>query len=239
VENIPDFDSFVEVWIALFGRSESQSIAGICKQFWQSDWTQNFARRAIFDVARSRFPIQLRPLLKLLRAMTAAGFLDTDTLSTADHSHEGEELDQDRDLCERHVFYYLDKLPTYSQIIRTSACTGSHALYETAPERYGASIPSPGLTYTNLKPIKLPGGTILPARSSGRLLTGDGGDFIVVGWNHQHSGWKVILEVLTNYIYRKCVHASNRGSYPDVSFHRVLPTWRGSAYCVSPRRYWS
>src|ERR1700722_10563018 len=122
-------------------------------------------------VARSRFPIQLRPLLKLLRAMTASGFLDMDTLSTAGHSHEGEEPNQNRDLCERHVFYYLDKLLTYSQIIRTSTCTGSHALYETAPERYGTSIPSPGLTYTNLKPIKLPGGTILPARSSGRLLT--------------------------------------------------------------------
>ncbi len=32
VELVPDFDGLVEVWIALFGRSESASVSGICVQ---------------------------------------------------------------------------------------------------------------------------------------------------------------------------------------------------------------
>ena len=78
----------VELWIALFGRSESASVAGICRQFWEADWAQGIARRAIFDVARVRFPIQSQSLIRLLRSMTASGFLDTDPLSTADHGFE-------------------------------------------------------------------------------------------------------------------------------------------------------
>ncbi|KAF8885802.1 nucleoporin subcomplex protein binding to Pom34-domain-containing protein [Infundibulicybe gibba] len=218
VELIPDFDTFVEIWIALFGRSESQSVAGICAQFWQADWQHGIARRAVFDVARSRFPIQVKPLLRLLRAMTASGYLDSDQLSTTDHSYEGQGLTEERDICDRHVFYYLDKLPTFSQVIPVNACTGAHALYERQPERYGSSSSSPGLTYINLRPIKLPGGTTLPARSVGTLLSGDGGDFIVVCWQHEHSGWKVILEILTDFVNRKRMHVGSSNAYQDVSF---------------------
>ncbi|KAL0950306.1 hypothetical protein HGRIS_010281 [Hohenbuehelia grisea] len=216
VELIPDFDVLVEVWIALFGRSESESIAGICTQFWRSDWPRGITRRAIIDVARSRFPVQFKPLVKLLRAMSGAGFLDTDPLSTADHSHEGSGLTEDRDLCDRHVFYYLQSLPTFSQVIPASACTGPNALYERVPERYGSSS-STGLTYVNLHPIRLPGGSVLPARSTGRLLSSDGGDFIVVCWQHEHSGWKVMLEVLTDYVNRRRLLS---GLGHDISFRK-------------------
>ncbi|EGN94989.1 hypothetical protein SERLA73DRAFT_61618 [Serpula lacrymans var. lacrymans S7.3] len=219
VELVPDFDALVEVWIALFGRSESQSIAGICRQYWQSDWRQGMARRAIFDVARSRFPIQLKPLIRLLRAMTAAGFLDTDQLSTADHSQESEGTEEERELCGQHVFFYLDKLPTFSQVIPASACTGSNAIYEKLQERYG-SMPSPGLTYVNLRPIKLPGGSTLPARSTGRLLSGDGGEFMAICWQHEHSGWKVILEVLTDYVNRKRSYSGAERPYRGASSGR-------------------
>jgi nuclear pore complex protein Nup188 len=207
------------VWIALFGRSESQSVAGICAQYWQSDWQHGIARRAIFDVARSRFPIQFKPLIHLLRAMTASGFLDTDPLSTADHSQEGQGLSEERDLCDRHVFYYLDRLPTFSQVVPISACTGAHAMYERQQERYGTNT-GVGLTYVNVRPIRLPGGSTLPARSTGRLLSGDGGDYVVVSWQHEHSGWKVILEVLTDYVNRRRMYAGSGGAYEDVSFGR-------------------
>ncbi|KII94690.1 hypothetical protein PLICRDRAFT_33503 [Plicaturopsis crispa FD-325 SS-3] len=220
VEHIPDFEAFVEVWIALFGRSESESVATICRQYWESDWRQGIARRAIFDVARSRFPIHFKPLVRLLRAMTGSGFLDTDPLSTVDHSHEGNVIDESRDVCDRYVFHYLKELSTYSQVIPTSACTGAHASYEKSQERYGSSPVAAGLTYVNLRPTKLPGGTTLPAKSSGRLLSGDGGDFIVVCWQHQHSGWKVILEVLTDYVNRRRMSAGASGKYQDVNFGR-------------------
>lgn len=216
VELIPDFDAFVEVWIALFGRSESQSVAGICRQFWQSDWHHGSTRRAILDVARSRFPVQSKPLIRLLRAMTASGFLDTDPLSTVDNGPEGEPLSrEDRVICAQHVFFFLEKLPTYTQVIPVAACSGSHALYEKLPERMISASVSTGLTYTNVRPIKLPGGSTLPARSIGRLLN-DTGDFVVVSWQYEHSGWKVLLEILTDYVNRR--RTAGGPSHQDVSF---------------------
>jgi len=220
VEHIPDFDSLVEVWIALYGRSERQSIAGICRQFWQSDWRQGLARRAIFDVARTRFPIHFRPLVRLLRAMTASGFIDTDPLSTAASSSQppaDESEDDDREICSRHVFYYMDKLPTFSLVIPLASCTGPNAVYEKA------QASGPSLAYTNLRAVRLPGGSVMPARSKGRLLSGDGGDHIAVCWQHEHSGWKVVLDVLTEYVTRRRLYAGTADLYQDVTFGRTGP----------------
>ncbi|KAF8178012.1 hypothetical protein BJ912DRAFT_930157 [Pholiota molesta] len=135
VELVPDFDALVEVWISLFGRSESLSVS--------ARLAPRHRPSAIFDVARSRFPIQVRPLVRLLRAMTGAGFLDTDPLYTADIEVDGP-LSEERVICDRFVFHYLAQLSTYSQVIPVSACTGAHALYERQTERYGAG--SAGLT---------------------------------------------------------------------------------------------
>ncbi|KAG0698694.1 nucleoporin subcomplex protein binding to Pom34-domain-containing protein [Suillus ampliporus] len=220
VELIPDFDSLVEVWIALYGRSERQSIAGICRQFWQSDWRQGLARRAIFDVARTRFPIHFRPLVRLLRAMTASGFIDTDPLSTAASSTQSpadESEDSDHEICSRHVFYYMDKLPTFSLVIPLASCTGPNAVYEKA------QAAGPSLAYANLRAIRLPGGSVMPARSKGRLLSGDGGDHIAVCWQHEHSGWKVVLDVLTEYVTRRRMYAGTVDLYQDVAFGRTGP----------------
>ncbi|KAF8433047.1 nucleoporin subcomplex protein binding to Pom34-domain-containing protein [Boletus edulis BED1] len=225
VELIPDFDSLVEVWIALFGRSESRSVAGICRQFWQSDWRQGVTRRAIVDVARSRFPIHFRPLVRLLRAMTASGFLDTDPLSVTSSAEYSQSVDEEeeaeRELCARHVFYYMDKLPTFSLVIPLSSCTGPNAVYERV--QYGRSASAPGLTYTNIRAIRLPGGSIIPPRSVGRLLSGDGGEFVAICWQHEYGGWKVILDVLAEYVTRRSSHAGTTDLYQDVTFGRTGP----------------
>ena len=225
VELIPDFDSLVEVWIALFGRSESRSVAGICRQFWRSDWRQGVARRAIIDVARSRFPIHFRPLVRLLRAMTASGFLDTDPLCVASSAECSQSLDEEeeaeREICAQHVFHYMDKLPTFSLVIPLSSCTGPNAVYERV--QYGRSAAAPGLTYTNIRAVRLPGGSIIPPRSTGRLLSGDGGEFVAVCWQHESSGWKVILDVLTEYVTRRSIHAGTADLYQDVTFGRTGP----------------
>ena len=218
VEEIPDFESFVEVWIALFGRSESLSITAICAQFWECDYPSILSHRAILDVARTRFPIQFRPLIRILRAMTAAGFLGTDPLSTADHALEGEELTEAREICMRCVFNYFQRLPTYTQAAPATATTGSSAMYEKLPERYGSSSVATGVTYANTKALKLPGGSILPPATQGRLLSGDGGDLLVIAWHHEHSGWKLLLEFLNDYVNRKRL-SSGAGYYP-VSFTR-------------------
>ena len=87
---------------------------------------------------------------------------------------EEDDISEERDSCIRHVFYYFECLPTYTQVIPVNACSGSRALYEWIQERYGSpengsQTPSPnnGLICHNSKPLKLPGGSILPVKSSG------------------------------------------------------------------------
>lgn len=217
MELLPDFEGFVEIWIALYGRSESSSVAAICDQFWQADWNHGIARRAIFDAARSRFPVQVEPLLRLLRAMSGTGFLDTDPLYVAE-SAQDKVVVEDRNLCSRFVYHYFLKLPSYTQVIPTSACTGPQALYERQTERFGGSSMGSILAYHNLRPIRLPGGSVLPAKSTGRILSSDGGEQVVVCWQHQHSGWKVILEILTDYLNKRRMDFGSGTSYHGVSF---------------------
>jgi nuclear pore complex protein Nup188 len=132
--------------------------------------------------------------------MTGSRFLNTDSLSTTDSSHEGEALSEERKDCDTCVFHYLYKLPTFPQVLPLSACTGAHAIYERQTERYGSSKTSAGPTYLNLRPIRLPRGSVLPAKLTGKVRSGDGADHIVVCWQHEHPRWKVILEVMTDYV---------------------------------------
>ena len=210
VEMIPRFDTLVEVWIALFGRAEPASIEGICQQFWEHDSSEGITRRAIFDVARTRFPIQPRHLLRLARSMSAAGFLDTDPLSASALPPEGRLSNDLRRDCGFRVFRYLDNLNTYTQLIPASLCSGPHAIVDRFSERDNSSY---GVSYTNLRPIKLPGGSILSARSVARVISGDTAEFVVVIWDHSHSGWKLILELLTDYTNRRCNHYGVGGSF--------------------------
>jgi nuclear pore complex protein Nup188 len=203
VELIPDFDTFVDVWVALLGQSEPRSVIGLCQQFWQYDLTKSKARRAILDVPRSRFPVQFKPLLRLLGALTGCGFKDADPLSSVDHRQHDHSLMEARAQCAQEVSYFLENLPTYTQVLPASACTGSQALYDKVPERYGSSSKALGPTYTNLRPLKLPGGNILPPRSTGRLLSQDGEDFVIVSWQCEHSGWKLLVDILYDYVRRK------------------------------------
>ncbi|KAF9004332.1 hypothetical protein BDQ17DRAFT_1354946 [Cyathus striatus] len=171
IESLPNIEDFVQTWAALFGRSER-------------DWSHGTSRRALFDVTRSRFPVQPNSLVVILHA---AG--------------DGEELGEERDLCDRYVFHYFQRLPSYTMLIPITACQGAHALYERQQERYGSSTP---------------GGSTLPARSVGRLLSGDGEECVIVCWQHEHSGWKFILELLTDYVNRKQLNFGASGGYDDI-----------------------
>jgi nuclear pore complex protein Nup188 len=154
--------------------------------------------------------------------MTGAGFLDTDPLCSTQEGPQTRPTSQAavRDSCARYVFYYLDALSTFSQIVPAASSTGPHALYERQPERYGHPHTLTGLSYANQRQIRLPGGSILPAGSPGRLLSGDGAEFMVVCWQHTHSGWKIVLEVLTDYVNRRRMQSGVGGAYQDVSFAR-------------------
>ncbi|KAF8589637.1 hypothetical protein K439DRAFT_1404885 [Ramaria rubella] len=203
IEFIPDFEGLIEVWIALFGTGEDTVAARVCRNYWDYDWKVVAARRVIFDVARSRFPVQFRLLLRLLRATSGTGSLDsTSSLST----DEG-----DRKLCGAYVYHYLLRLPTFTQVIPVGARIGASALYEPLID---AELYTGGAMYRNVRPIRLPGGSILPRNSSSRLLSTvtEPNDPVVVEWEHSHSGWRVILEVLRDYLRRSEVFQNSMRS---------------------------
>ncbi|KAH8832742.1 hypothetical protein DL96DRAFT_1583183 [Flagelloscypha sp. PMI_526] len=90
-ETVPGLNTLFEVWISLFGNTkDSASVVQLCTQFWDSDKDKPSAlpsapstsnrrhgvvpissiggssRSALFDVARARFPVMVRPLVRLL-----------------------------------------------------------------------------------------------------------------------------------------------------------------------------
>jgi nuclear pore complex protein Nup188 len=201
VDLIPEFDTFVEVWVALFGRAESEVVASLCSQFWSSDFERP-ARRAILDATRARFPVHFKPFVRVLRALSGSGFSRSDPLATFGGQSTDPSYEQHRRACIQQVAHYFDSLPTFTQVVPLGAVSGSHALYERLPERYGSST-SPTLTYINLRPVTLPGRSVLPLRSQGVLMSPDGEEFIVVNWRHTHSGWKLLLDVLIDYNRRR------------------------------------
>ena len=210
VDLIPDYESLLEVWIALFSSPEVISVSSLCRQFWEADWRHSIARRAIVDVARSRFPVQYRPLIRLLRAMTGTGSsgfsADNDVADSGMVTESGQ--NEDSAVCSAFVFHYFRQLPTYTQVLTPSARTGANAPFDRIIDRSGSSSSS-GTAYTNLRPIALPGGSVLPQRTIGRLMSSDSStDSVVVAWQHEHNGWKIIVEVLTDYISRR--HGTSR-----------------------------
>ncbi|KAF8467434.1 nucleoporin subcomplex protein binding to Pom34-domain-containing protein [Gautieria morchelliformis] len=192
VEFIPDFEGLVEVWISLFGTGEDTVAARVCRNYWGYDWKVFAARRVIFDVARSRFPVHFRPLVRLLRATAGTGSIHSGTLPVGE---------DDRKLCGAYVYHYFLRLPTFTQVIPVSARTGAGALYEALID---AELYTGGVMYRNIRPIRLPGGSLLPRNSSSRLLSTvtEPTDPVVVEWEHEHSGWNVVLEVLRDYLKR-------------------------------------
>lgn len=210
VEMIPDFDGLVEVWIALFGQSESSTISGICRQYWDYDWKQGISRRGIIDCARTRFPVQIRPLVRLLRCMTGIGFSGV-TPGAESSSGDSNSLGVDRQICISYVYHYLTNLPTYTQVISVPARSGASALFDRTIHRARTGA-SGGTAYTNVRPVTLPGGSTLAQKSVGRLLCSDSSsDPVVVAWEHHHNGWSVLIDLLVDYVNRR--QGQSRGAY--------------------------
>ena len=192
VEFIPDVEGLIEVWIALFGTGEDAVAARVCRNYWDYDWKVTTTRRVIFDIARSWFPVRFRPLVRLLRATAGTGSLESSFVAAGDES---------RQLCGAYVYHYFLRLPTFTQVIPMGARTGIGALYEAMID---AELYTGGVMYRNVRAIQLPGRSLLPRHSSSRLLStlAEPNDPVVVAWEHEHSGWRVVLELLRDYLKR-------------------------------------
>ena len=139
--------------------------------------------------------------MRLLRATAGTGSVHAGVLAMND---------EDRQLCGAYVYHYFLRLPTFTQVIPVSARTGAGALYEALID---AELYTGGVMYRNVRPIRLPGGSLLSRHSSSRLLSTvtEPNDPVVVEWEHEHSGWNVVLEVLRDYLKRsEMPHGSMR-----------------------------
>jgi nuclear pore complex protein Nup188 len=86
--------------------------------------------------------------------------------------------------CAQEFSYFLENLKTYTQILPTSACTGSQAPYDEVPEQYGSRFIFDSF------------GSYLHDASflHGRwvVLSQDSEGFAIISWRWGHSGWKLL-----------------------------------------------
>ena len=190
MEYLPDVDSFIDLWAELFGVGNTNTSTIISLQFWQYDFPTP-SGRALFDLTRTRFPVLVRPLVKLLRSMTGLGLSD---LGVPLSQLADENIEISRGECLKEVTTFMGKLSTYTMVLQQSGPMGFRTLWEVENDAYGETV------YVNLKPFLLPGGSILPAKSHGKLISGGSGRPLIVRWEHEHSGWNLLLEILAGYI---------------------------------------
>ncbi|KAG8865121.1 hypothetical protein FRB96_000010 [Tulasnella sp. 330] len=208
VEYIEDYEGIVSVWTGIYGTGEMPVVASLCSEFWMRDVTTSVQRRSLLDLASSRFPVEVSPLLRLLRSVSGVGGLaELDSLED-----EGDRA-ANRLLSAERVYQYFSQLQTFTQVLSPHHLHGAQALYDTRPD---ASL---GYYYTNSRALRFPGGSILPVGSRGRVISTQG--VIVVSWKHQHSGWDFILGVL------EAIHSRQSAQTGTTRASRHLP--RGMA----------
>ncbi|CAG8583134.1 16260_t:CDS:2, partial [Acaulospora colombiana] len=135
--------------------------------------------------------------------------------------------DESRKSNSRHVFHYLDQMDTYAMVLQQSGPMGFRHMWETVTEHASGSANGfamggeSRMLYTNLHPFLLPGGSVLPAKSRGVLVSGGSGKPLIVNWAHRHSGWSLLLEVLD-----ECANRINNpsSSSPNLPTHPPMIT---------------
>ncbi|KAG9126133.1 hypothetical protein FRC07_004781, partial [Ceratobasidium sp. 392] len=143
-----DVDAFLEVVVKLFGSGEYNIVASLGRMYWTEDWVQSPKRQQLLQVAALRFPVQPRPLVRLLRALSGSG---DDSTSNASGSEA-------REVCVKHVYQYFAEMTGFAHVIQPSHLQSS--AYDVRSDMV-----------LNVRPIQLPGGTTLPARSAGQTLS--------------------------------------------------------------------
>ncbi|KAF8709175.1 Nucleoporin subcomplex protein binding Pom34, partial [Rhizoctonia solani] len=194
IGQLTDIDPFISVVEALFGSGERNIAASLCHKYWTEDWVTSTKRQQLLQVAALRFPVQPHPLVRLLRALSGNGS-ETNVASNPI-----------RDVCVRHVYHYLAQMSGFAHIIQASDLQGS--AYDVRSD-----------VVLNVRMINLPGGTSLPARTIGQMLSmRSPGSPLAVRWSHTYSGWRVLLDILLEHLRK----AHNIGSSQAVTRHTHL-----------------
>ncbi|CAO1634756.1 unnamed protein product [Parajaminaea phylloscopi] len=196
-EFVPDFAQLVELWEVTFGCNMSAgasegTIAGIralSSQFWQTDMTYE-TRQGVLETAKRRWPVQLRPLLRLLRALTGTCQDEMGTLPET--AEEGEDS-----LAALSVLRQFSSLQSLAQVLPSTA--GALRPPWEVIESADYSV----LDYRATRSIPLLGPhLVVPAGTVGRMVSDVGRTPIVVVWQLKEtvSGWQILRDILASFV---------------------------------------
>ncbi|GAA5938294.1 uncharacterized protein JCM15063_000694 [Sporobolomyces koalae] len=177
----------------------------LCVRFWQGvdreqiipDASMNVehsaqadAEKEIVELARSRFPVQFGPYIRLVRALAAGLVSHVDPSASSDLT-EDEELAA---TCAQTAFAYLSTLPTLTHLL--PAGPGSLP-YESL------SYPDPetGYSIRSTQPIQVAPSLSVRAGTMGRLVSPPGRKPLVVCWDvpGNWSAWQLIGDLIISY----------------------------------------
>ncbi|KAJ1308684.1 hypothetical protein OPQ81_004375 [Rhizoctonia solani] len=196
IGQLTNIDPFISVVETLFGSGERNIAASLCHKYWTEDWVASTKRQQLLQVAALRFPVQPHPLIRLLRALSGNGSEESTIVAS----------NPIRDVCIRHVYHYLAQMNGFAHIIQASDLQGS--AYDVRSD-----------VVLNVRSINLPGGTSLPARTVGQMLSmRSPGSPLAVRWSHIYSGWRVLLDILLEHLRG----SHNAGSSQAVTRHMHL-----------------
>lgn len=196
----------VDVFAALYGNPAG---AQLCSRFWDEyRRDESFARqpdavgeREIVDLARSRFPVQFSPFVKIVKALSNG----TGTAS----ARQDERQDEDARLSAENCFEYLATLDSLTHIVAPPSAL--------APLPYEiVGYPDNTITYRATRPIVVSKILTVPPGTLGRLVSEQGRKPVVISWDFPWSGWNLFYDVLEDYATVKRNTTDVFGGAPDV-----------------------
>ncbi|KAH7107260.1 hypothetical protein BKA62DRAFT_682861 [Auriculariales sp. MPI-PUGE-AT-0066] len=102
-----------------------------------------------------------------------------------------------------YAFHFLNELPSFTHVVSLDDAQAFNSTYQADPDSDG---------WTNIVPLRLPGGSIVAPGSSARILSGDAvaGAPIVLKWDHVYSGWGLLRDVLADCAHMRANAAAGR-----------------------------
>ncbi|KAM0755748.1 hypothetical protein T439DRAFT_320460 [Meredithblackwellia eburnea MCA 4105] len=153
------------------------------------------AEREVIDLAKGRFPVQFRPLVRLIQSLSG-GFLSARHFSSLDSSLGGNDSDEEADVAAsmaRNVFTFLGNLTTLTHVVPSALPGGlGPQPYEVA----GYAADGNTVLYRSTRPIKVSSSLIIPTGTEGRLVSEQGRKPLVVAWDVQWSAWRLFGDLL-------------------------------------------
>ncbi|KAG8866660.1 hypothetical protein FRC20_007885 [Serendipita sp. 405] len=212
--------TYLTLFATIFGYGPS--LPELSSNYWSVD-VFSPPRVAALDVTSAIFPLageryqlngSLIPFIRVQRALSGVGSWDLEE-NAEQWSKDSEAFtrglwggslynngaivflernrgDARKEAC-RHVYHQLDQMDLYATVLPQK---GLYETESTPNPNYDPSSPysEPSITlYRNTQPFQLPGGSILPIRSIGREGSRKP---LVINWEHRHSAWSLLLEVL-------------------------------------------